>query len=387
MASSLAKPNSHHRQTPQSNSASSSVITVQRAASVSPRNGVRPNVSTLRSQSPNEYNLAPAKLSVRNLSPDARKRSSAIFNRPDSGQGVREGVGNLNRWSQSTTSSKSSATHNRRGIFSKRLSGSFPSFGGLSSPQTSPNALAKAYAVPTESRQELAVQSALEQQSSRLPPLVTSSSLSYGADATNTPSTATTITPTTELLSTSIPVSGEPDYFDSKYKRNPTPRSIAASSFATKPISQTYLFQSSESESSQRAISREPGILSYSTRSNSRANHSEQYYQSHRRHSRNRESRKGSVGTEGESSTSSVRSTRVRTSRRKTPAMLSKALQKANHAVLLDNAQNFEGAMEAYADACNLLSQVMTRSSTEEDQRKLDNVVSRPNPDQLVCLD
>lgn len=385
MASSLAKPNSHHRQTPQSNSASSSIITVQRAASVSPRNGVRPNVSTLRSQSPNEYNLAPAKLSVRNLSPDARKRSSAIFNRPDSGQDVREGVGNLNRWSQSTASSKSSATHNRRGSFSKRLSGSFPSFGGFSSPQTSPNALAKAYAVPTERRQELAVQSALEQQS--LPPLVTSSSLSYGADATNTPSTATTITPTTELLSTSIPVSGEPDYFGRKYKGNSTPRSIAASSFATKPISQTYLFQSSESESSQRAISREPGILSYSTRSNSRANHSEQYHQSHRRHSRNRESRKGSVGTEGESSTSSVRSTRVRTSRRKTPAMLSKALQKANHAVLLDNAQNFEGAMEAYADACNLLSQVMIRSSTEEDRRKLDNVVSRPKPDQLVRLD
>ena len=55
--------------------------------------------------------------------------------------------------------------------------------------------------------------------------------------------------------------------------------------------------------------------------------------------------------------------------------MLSKALQKANHAVLLDNAQNFEGAMEAYADACALLQQVTMRSSGDEDRKKLEAVV------------
>jgi hypothetical protein len=55
--------------------------------------------------------------------------------------------------------------------------------------------------------------------------------------------------------------------------------------------------------------------------------------------------------------------------------MLSRALQKANTAVLLDNAQNFEGAMEAYEDACKLLQQVMMRSSGEEDRRKLDAIV------------
>ncbi|KAF2807679.1 uncharacterized protein BDZ99DRAFT_489324 [Mytilinidion resinicola] len=54
--------------------------------------------------------------------------------------------------------------------------------------------------------------------------------------------------------------------------------------------------------------------------------------------------------------------------------MLSRALQKANTAVLLDNAQNFEGAMEAYGDACKLLQQVMIRSSGEEDRRKLDAI-------------
>jgi hypothetical protein len=52
-------------------------------------------------------------------------------------------------------------------------------------------------------------------------------------------------------------------------------------------------------------------------------------------------------------------------------AMLSSALQKAHTAVLLDNAQNFEGAVDAYGDACALLEQVMLRSNGDEDRRKL----------------
>jgi hypothetical protein len=56
--------------------------------------------------------------------------------------------------------------------------------------------------------------------------------------------------------------------------------------------------------------------------------------------------------------------------------MLSKALQMANTAVLLDNAQNLEGAMEAYKDACKLLQQVVIRTSPDEDRRKLNAIVS-----------
>ncbi|KAF3902579.1 hypothetical protein ABW21_db0207595 [Orbilia brochopaga] len=52
-------------------------------------------------------------------------------------------------------------------------------------------------------------------------------------------------------------------------------------------------------------------------------------------------------------------------------AMLSSALQKANTAVLLDNANNIEGAMEAYKDACALLGHVMMRAGVDEDRRKL----------------
>lgn len=66
--------------------------------------------------------------------------------------------------------------------------------------------------------------------------------------------------------------------------------------------------------------------------------------------------------------------------------MLSKALQKAHTAVLLDNAQNFEGAIEAYSDACRLLQQVLLRSTGEEDRRKLDAIVSHFAPTTMLIL-
>ncbi|PSK46375.1 hypothetical protein B9Z65_5343 [Elsinoe australis] len=54
--------------------------------------------------------------------------------------------------------------------------------------------------------------------------------------------------------------------------------------------------------------------------------------------------------------------------------MLSKALEKANTAVLLDNAQNFAGALDAYSDACRLLEHVMERTHGPEDKAKLDAI-------------
>ena len=87
-----------------------------------------------------------------------------------------------------------------------------------------------------------------------------------------------------------------------------------------------------------------------------------------RGHSRNRsQAAKSSAGT-GSSNRSSKQPSQK--------AMLSKALQKANTAVLLDNAQNFEGAMQAYSEACTLLQQVMLRSSGDDDRRKLEAIVS-----------
>lgn len=67
------------------------------------------------------------------------------------------------------------------------------------------------------------------------------------------------------------------------------------------------------------------------------------------------------------------RERRPRGSSQKT--VLSRALQKANTAVLLDNAMNYEGAIEAYMDACGLLQQVMMRTSGSEERQKLQEIV------------
>lgn len=55
-------------------------------------------------------------------------------------------------------------------------------------------------------------------------------------------------------------------------------------------------------------------------------------------------------------------------------AKLSQALQKANNAVLLDNAQN-EAAIDEYQQACRLLREAMQEASTETDRRKLETIV------------
>ncbi|KAK0616339.1 hypothetical protein B0T14DRAFT_245172 [Immersiella caudata] len=55
-------------------------------------------------------------------------------------------------------------------------------------------------------------------------------------------------------------------------------------------------------------------------------------------------------------------------------AMLSRALEKANTAVQLDNAQNVEGARLAYLEACGLLQQVLQRTAGREDRDKLEAI-------------
>lgn len=56
--------------------------------------------------------------------------------------------------------------------------------------------------------------------------------------------------------------------------------------------------------------------------------------------------------------------------------MLSKALKKANNAVLLDNSKDFQGARSAYREACDLLYQVVLRAKAHEDKTKLEAIVS-----------
>ena len=77
-----------------------------------------------------------------------------------------------------------------------------------------------------------------------------------------------------------------------------------------------------------------------------------------------------------ESSDNSKRRSRANKEKREKDkkTMLSKALEKANTAVLLDNASNFVGALEAYKDACALLQHVCERTNSAEDKLKLENI-------------
>lgn len=89
-----------------------------------------------------------------------------------------------------------------------------------------------------------------------------------------------------------------------------------------------------------------------------------------RGHSRTRsQTTKGSIDTTG-SSKGKDRSSKQPSQK----AMLSRALEKANTAVQLDNARNFEGARQAYAEACDLLHQVLMRTNGEDDKKKLEAI-------------
>ncbi|KAL8733494.1 MAG: hypothetical protein Q9166_002121 [cf. Caloplaca sp. 2 TL-2023] len=389
MASSLTKQ-PHHRQSTRSNSASSSsVITVKRAAST--RNGSRPNASGLRSQSPNDISFNPAGLSIQNLSPDTRRRSSAAYSRPDSGHGVREGVGNLNRWSQSTVSSgKSSTTHARRSSFPKRISGSFGSFGSFNSPQSSsPNGKGvgrfrpSANSSPEEVSKGHPPSQFPNQPPPTLPPIVTLSSLSQAVDDADSPSTAATATPATADLLSPLTYQLEPDYFGDRWKAcspsaqqrlgrpshrtSPRPSPGGHTSSSRPKTSSPNTEVKSTANPTERAVSKYSRRGSVQVQETSRGKHTS--YSG----SRGGTAPGGGLAESEESASASDWHDR----KRKEPsqkAMLSKALQKANHAVLLDNAQNFEGAMDAYGDACALLQKVMLRSSGDEDRKKLEAV-------------
>ena len=96
--------------------------------------------------------------------------------------------------------------------------------------------------------------------------------------------------------------------------------------------------------------------------------------------------------TQGAVDSSPPRSAPIQTTSRREndkKAMLSRALQRANDAVQLDSAQDYHEATEAYEEACGLLGHVMSKSSNEEDKRKLTTIV-RIQPTHSVranCLD
>ncbi|KFY75862.1 hypothetical protein V498_09895 [Pseudogymnoascus sp. VKM F-4517 (FW-2822)] len=310
------------------------------------RSNSRPPVSANGKNTANFPELAP-------ISPEARRRQIASHRRSDSLGSVRDGVGNLNRWSQSTTSSKGSTAHVRSNSSSRALAlvsgtSKFDNF-SKGSRYGAPKSESSPQRVPSRGRDSSNL-------TSTLPPIITLPTYRRGSnDRDQSPQTSTTISPSTAGLLSAAVRSAAPDYFGDSWE-DPNSRGSARNhSMNRSPIVPSPSLPSGYTKSSGSPVQKQR-----QGRDRSRS----------RGHSRNR-----SHATKGSSGTISSDKNKDRSSRQPSQkAMLSKALQKANTAVVLDNAMNFEGAMQAYSEACDLLQQVMMRSSGDEDRKKLEAI-------------
>jgi len=310
----------HPRQHARSNSLSSgSVVTIRRPASI----------SRVRSESPaGDAALIPLRLGRNSISSEHRRAQSTAAGPSDqtytaSSSGDVQGMSSVNRWSHSTTSSVASLANSRR----HRSSSS----GGA--------ILSSARGSPQKSRRR---KSTIENRATSLtaiPPLQTTPALTDPNDTESPSTTQTVSTPP-------VPSPERRDYFGgdeglSQYGMAKTQQRVVMVRNQTAPVP---------------VKSRAMGSGSQDT-----AHHASSA-------SRDEHDHEPKARKDGDH-----RRTREKTEKDK-KAMLSKALQKANTAVLLDNAQNYEGALEAYGDACELLGQVMNRTSGDDDKRKLDAI-------------
>lgn len=360
-----------HRRPSRSNSLSSSVRTVRRSTSLKDT-APDPSSTPHRRATP----------------PPSRRRSSAAAD-------LRDGVANLHRWSQSTTSPSPSSTaaskspakppsekrgHRKHPSVSRHQPAlsAHPPPNGSQVPSPTRNHAARSPSSPASSpqrrprpRSPAYYSPAQPADPPRLPSLPLLPATVYDPRGSNN---SDLFTPTTYTPSES------PDYFASKHRpssRTRPDRPLGRSPLGSPPIGVL------ESEARHAAAStgpRPPAAKRSAAGGSKDLSHRPPQSAVHERSfSKELDPRDRSESTASSRLDDAYQGTppRVRERREKDKkTMLSRALQKANTAVLLDNAQNFEGAMEAYGDACKLLQQVMIRSSGEEDRRKLDSIVS-----------
>jgi hypothetical protein len=363
----------------------------------------RPSTAPFRPQSPAAHVPSPAQPTTQAAPSEHKRRSSGGHGRgrSNSVSSARDGVVNHNRWSQSTASSATSS-HHRAGSFSKRFSvGTSTPFGSVGAlkpahshpkpvgPQSKPG-VGSSHPPSKESSERRRPPIPATSTTSMLPPILTLPSLSQEVNAIHTPSTATTMTPVTSgRITPSTGQSTMPETYEMDNRQRSSPKrrpSINRNKTSPSPVTPLSAISRSAQYAGLEALrpstATDPAAASPGDRASSRNRSGEGDRKSPgRSHSRHCEGG-GSGGAGGTGVASSASPTRSRDrdkSSEKQPsqkAMLSKALQKANTAVLLDNAQNFNGAMEAYREACSLLGQVMSRSSGDDDKRKLEAIVS-----------
>jgi hypothetical protein len=338
----------------------SSASTIKRAGSLSsPGTSVRNAVLPMGSQSPGDTSLIALRIGG---GTSRRRRSSALdpFENPTG-----EGMGNLNRWSQSTDASAHSPVSRR-----KRAS----SIAALSGPATQP------MSPPKAARQ-------LVDHSPRSSPhrKVASGPLRQFAPSEGTRrQVSNPVNSTHHLKNLPQPFTtrSHVDANDSEPTSITNRATSPKSGLVTPSTSYAQDYFGGNASPSHHVKDERPSAVRTTTEpalNYSRMPRPEALQES--AHRRRQSEMYGATDSERSgtamSNTNSIGERRPRT-REKTEkdkkAMLSKALQKANTAVLLDNAQNFEAALEAYSDACRLLQQVMDRSSGAEDKRKLDAI-------------
>jgi hypothetical protein len=319
--------------------------------------GIEPPTSRFGTSNANSQNHSHRRSSSFNaLRNRSRDNAPSTQNAPIISAESQSQGGNLNRWSKSTEGSAVSTTHKRSNSFSRRmsLSTSGNSFLDTSPPRKLQKSRAPASNNSPSSQIRTARPPGVGPTLINLPPINTlpnlQTSLSNYSQSIgpNTPSPSTA-----QILSAAA---RSVDYFGR----------FEESSTGSKDLSHKRLTSTTRTTN----LGPSPIILSNTAVDGKiLARHDgEEERPRSRGHSRHRsQAGKGSTGT-GSSRRSSKQPSQK--------AMLSKALQKANTAVLLDNAQNFEGAMQAYSEACSLLQQVMLRSSGDDDRRKLEAIVS-----------
>ncbi|KAF2147295.1 uncharacterized protein K452DRAFT_304157 [Aplosporella prunicola CBS 121167] len=331
----------------------------------------------------------------------SRRRSSVAHAALEGVNTIKEGVGNLHRWSQSTTSSAASVEKPAQGSFSRRLSFTGPSpfanFHGSnlhSPPRRSPTRTRSPDVSPRGGQGR-------PYSPPNIPPPTTSPPAVPILPATvfdPRPHSPSTAPPSNAGGLFTPPVAfGGPDYFSSRppVASNASPRRQRAPSQQQGPSVRSPLGSPAPLEnraykpnkplhSASASISQRPrqgsvdttrfrqGSVDHRSASaiGNRSKESRDYNTSRR--AKERSDSDASRKSEDEATRTQSRNKERGDKDKKT--MLSRALQKANTAVLLDNAQNFEGAMEAYGDACRLLQQVMIRSHGEDDRRKLEAI-------------
>lgn len=290
---------------------------------------------------------------------NTRRRGSKTHSRSSSLGGLSDGFRNLNRWSISTASSRASNATPSKNRFSRRMSVDSTALFSQK-PPVSPRRLYKSRPSTSESPEDQRQPSIPPLET--LPPIVPLPSLSqedFGRAA------ATAIQNSKPERTTYFPGSGA-EFESSRYGGDESATYNDYSYLSTSPRA------TPDPTLPTSAFSREPNMP-----------HNENGSSFQRGHSRSR-----SQGLK--SSTDSASSPKSRDRGAKQPsqkAMLSKALQKANAAVQLDNAQNFEGARAAYLEACDLLQQVLLRTPGDDDKKKLEAIVSLRNETATLIID